>query len=34
LPTDKPATFDTTVEMAMRVRHDDAFPGTVDFARW
>jgi radical SAM superfamily enzyme YgiQ (UPF0313 family) len=41
LPTDKPATFDTTVEMAMRAGVTFAqfvmmtpFPGTVDFVRW
>ena len=41
LPTDRPATFDATVEHGPEsrrhlcpVRHDDAFPGTVDFVRW
>ena len=41
LPTDKPATFDATVEMAMRAGVTFAqfvmmtpFPGTVDFGRW
>jgi radical SAM superfamily enzyme YgiQ (UPF0313 family) len=41
LPTDKPATFDATVEMALRAGVTFAqfvmmtpFPGTVDFARW
>ncbi|MGB6975162.1 MAG: radical SAM protein [Terracidiphilus sp.] len=41
LPTDKPATFDATVEMAMRGGVTFAqfvmmtpFPGTVDFMRW
>ncbi|MFZ0392980.1 MAG: radical SAM protein [Terracidiphilus sp.] len=41
LPTDRPATFDATVEMAMRAGVTFAqfvmmtpFPGTVDFARW
>jgi radical SAM superfamily enzyme YgiQ (UPF0313 family) len=41
LPTDKPATFDTTVEMALKADITFAqfvmmtpFPGTVDFARW
>ncbi|HEX3661086.1 MAG TPA: radical SAM protein [Acidobacteriaceae bacterium] len=41
LPTDKPATFDATVEMAMRAGVTFAqfvmmtpFPGTVDFIRW
>ncbi|HET7347644.1 MAG TPA: radical SAM protein [Acidobacteriaceae bacterium] len=41
LPTDKPATFDATVEMAMRAGITFAqfvmmtpFPGTVDFIRW
>jgi len=41
LPTDKPATFDATVEMAMKAGVTFAqfvmmtpFPGTVDFARW
>jgi hypothetical protein len=41
LPTDKPATFDATAEMAMRAGVTFAqfvmmtpFPGTVDFIRW
>ena len=41
LPVDKPATFDTTVEMAMRAGVTFAqsvmmtpFHGTVDFVRW
>jgi len=41
LPTDTPATFDATVEMAMKARVTFAqfvmmtpFPGTVDFIRW
>jgi radical SAM superfamily enzyme YgiQ (UPF0313 family) len=41
LPTDRPATFDATVEMALRAGITFAqfvmmtpFPGTVDFARW
>jgi len=41
LPTDRPATFDATVEMAMRAGVTFAqfvmmtpFPGTVDFTRW
>jgi radical SAM superfamily enzyme YgiQ (UPF0313 family) len=41
LPTDKPATFDATVEMAIKAGVTFAqfvmmtpFPGTVDFARW
>jgi radical SAM superfamily enzyme YgiQ (UPF0313 family) len=41
LPTDTPATFDATVEMALRAGITFAqfvmmtpFPGTVDFARW
>ena len=41
LPTDKPATFDATVEMALKADVTFAqfvmmtpFPGTVDFARW
>ena len=41
LPTDKPATFDATVEMALKAEITFAqflmmtpFPGTVDFARW
>ncbi len=41
LPTDKPATFDATVDMALRAGVTFAqfvmmtpFPGTVDFARW
>jgi radical SAM superfamily enzyme YgiQ (UPF0313 family) len=41
LPTDKPATFDATVEMALRANVTFAqfvmmtpFPGTVDFGRW
>jgi radical SAM superfamily enzyme YgiQ (UPF0313 family) len=41
LPTDKPATFDATVEMALKAGVTFAqfvmmtpFPGTVDFARW
>jgi radical SAM superfamily enzyme YgiQ (UPF0313 family) len=41
LPSDKPATFDATVEMAMRAGVTFAqfvmmtpFPGTVDFGRW
>lgn len=41
LPTDKPATFDTTVEVAVRAGITFAqfvmmtpFPGTVDFIRW
>ncbi len=41
LPTDKPATFDATVEMALKADITFAqflmmtpFPGTVDFARW
>ena len=41
LPTDKPATFDATVDMAMRAGVTFAqfvmmtpFPGTIDFARW
>ncbi len=41
LPTDKPATFDATVEMALKSGVTFAqfvmmtpFPGTVDFARW
>ena len=41
LPTDKPATFDATVEVALKsgVRFAQflmmtPFPGTVDFARW
>ncbi|MGB7134405.1 MAG: radical SAM protein [Acidobacteriaceae bacterium] len=41
LPTDKPATFDATVEMAMKAGVTFAqfvmmtpFPGTVDFIRW
>jgi radical SAM superfamily enzyme YgiQ (UPF0313 family) len=41
LPTDKPATFDATVEMALEAGVTFAqfvmmtpFPGTVDFARW
>jgi radical SAM superfamily enzyme YgiQ (UPF0313 family) len=41
LPTDKPATFDATVEMALRAGVTFAqfvmmtpFPGTVDFGRW
>ena len=41
LPTDKPATFDATVEMAMKAGVTFAqfvmmtpFPGTVDFTRW
>ena len=41
LPTDKPATFDATVEMAMKAGVTFAqfvmmtpFPGTVDFGRW
>jgi len=41
LPTDKPSTFDATVDVAMRAGVTFAqfvmmtpFPGTVDFARW
>ena len=41
LPTDKPATFDATVEMAIKAGVTFAqfvmmtpFPGTVDFTRW
>ncbi|MGB7553668.1 MAG: radical SAM protein [Candidatus Korobacteraceae bacterium] len=41
LPTDKPATFDATVEVALKAGITFAqfvmmtpFPGTVDFARW
>jgi radical SAM superfamily enzyme YgiQ (UPF0313 family) len=41
LPTDKPATFDATVDMALKAGITFAqfvmmtpFPGTVDFARW
>jgi radical SAM superfamily enzyme YgiQ (UPF0313 family) len=41
LPTDRPATFDATVEVAMKAEVTFAqfvmmtpFPGTVDFARW
>jgi radical SAM superfamily enzyme YgiQ (UPF0313 family) len=41
LPTDKPETFDATVEMALKAGVTFAqfvmmtpFPGTVDFARW
>ncbi len=41
LPTDKPATFDATVEVAIKAGVTFAqfvmmtpFPGTVDFARW
>jgi radical SAM superfamily enzyme YgiQ (UPF0313 family) len=41
LPSDKPATFDATVEMAMKAGVTFAqfvmmtpFPGTVDFGRW
>jgi len=41
LPTDKPATFDATVDMALRAGVTFAqfvmmtpFPGTVDFGRW
>ncbi|WP_348270177.1 radical SAM protein [Edaphobacter paludis] len=41
LPTDKPATFDATVEMALKAGVTFAqfvmmtpFPGTVDFLRW
>jgi radical SAM superfamily enzyme YgiQ (UPF0313 family) len=41
LPTDKPATFDATVDMAMKAGVTFAqfvmmtpFPGTVDFGRW
>jgi radical SAM superfamily enzyme YgiQ (UPF0313 family) len=41
LPTDKPATFDATVEMALKAEVTFAqfvmmtpFPGTVDFGRW
>ncbi len=41
LPTDRPATFDATVEMAMKAGVTFAqfvmmtpFPGTVDFTRW
>lgn len=41
LPTDKPSTFDATVEMAMKAGVTFAqfvmmtpFPGTVDFQRW
>jgi radical SAM superfamily enzyme YgiQ (UPF0313 family) len=41
LPTDRPATFDATVEMAMKAGVTFAqfvmmtpFPGTVDFGRW
>ena len=41
LPTDKPSTFDATVEMAMKAGVTFAqfvmmtpFPGTVDFTRW
>ena len=41
LPTDKPATFDATVEMALKAGITFAqfvmmtpFPGTVDFGRW
>ncbi len=41
LPTDKPETFDATVEMALKADITFAqfvmmtpFPGTVDFARW
>jgi radical SAM superfamily enzyme YgiQ (UPF0313 family) len=41
LPTDKPATFDATVEMALKAGVTFAqfvmmtpFPGTVDFERW
>jgi radical SAM superfamily enzyme YgiQ (UPF0313 family) len=41
LPTDKPATFDATLEMALRAGVTFAqfvmmtpFPGTVDFGRW
>ena len=41
LPTDKPSTFDATVEMALKAGVTFAqfvmmtpFPGTVDFARW
>jgi len=41
LPTDRPATFDATVEMALRAGITFAqfvmmtpFPGTVDFGRW
>ncbi len=41
LPTDKPATFDATVEMALKADITFAqflmmtpFPGTVDFTRW
>ncbi|HEY5380939.1 MAG TPA: radical SAM protein [Acidobacteriaceae bacterium] len=41
LPTDKPSTFDATVELALKANVTFAqfvmmtpFPGTVDFARW
>ena len=41
LPTDKPATFDATVAMALKAGLTFAqfvmmtpFPGTVDFGRW
>ncbi len=41
LPTDKPATFDATVDMALKAGVTFAqfvmmtpFPGTIDFARW
>ena len=41
LPTDRPETFDATVELALRADLTFAqfvmmtpFPGTVDFARW
>lgn len=41
LPTDRPATFDATVEMALRAGITFAqfvmmtpFPGTIDFGRW
>ncbi len=41
LPTDRPATFDATVEMALKAGVTFAqfvmmtpFPGTIDFARW
>jgi len=41
LPTDKPATFDATVEMALKAGVTFAqfvmmtpFPGTIDFTRW
>jgi radical SAM superfamily enzyme YgiQ (UPF0313 family) len=41
LPTDKPATFDATVEMALKAGVTFAqfvmmtpFPGTIDFGRW